>query len=178
MKKLVCYTLVLFALFILVAHPAFSQDDEEDKAPSVGKPLPKFTFTTIDGKEDKVENYLGKKPLIVNFWGSWCPPCRKEVPELRTFFNNHKKDGLTIVSLAVNDNIRDMKAFMKKEPMPWIHALDDGLFRKWGYRGVPTNVFVGKDGNVISVKVGSLTLEELKEFEDELFPKEEAKKAE
>ncbi len=171
MKK--ALLLAIFPVFIgLLALSLTTSGKEEVKRPETGKKLPSFTFKTIEGKTVKIDEYLGKNPLIVNFWGSWCPPCRREVPELRKFYESHKKNGLVIISLAVNDNLDDMKAFMKKEPMPWIHALDDdGLFKKWGYRGVPTNVFVDKNGNVIEVKVGALTLDELTEYEKSLFPK-------
>lgn len=167
MRYLIALAIVLISFLSLTCVAA-----EEVKKPEKGKLLPKFTFKTIDGKEDKIENYLGKKPLIVNFWGSWCPPCRREAPELRAFYEKHKKDNLVILSIAVGDKLEKMKEFMKKEPMPWIHAMDtDGLFEKWGFKGVPTNIFVAPDGKVIDVSVGALTLDDLKGYEELLFPK-------
>jgi len=76
-----------------------------------------------------------------------------------------------MISIAYKDNVKDILAFQKKEPMPWVNLLDDGLFKKWGGRGVPTTILVDKKGVVIDIRLGSLTFDKLEKYKDKLFVK-------
>lgn len=84
-----------------------------------GKPAPDFTLTTLDGKTVKLSDYKGKK-VILNFWATWCPPCKAEMPHMQNFYEENKDNGIEI--LAVNLTMIDNGTQAVKD-----FALDYGL---------------------------------------------------
>ncbi len=134
-----------------------------------GAQLPTFTFPLLAGGEGNIEDYIGK-PLMLNFWGIDCPPCKEELPEFVKYYDKYKGEGLEIVSLNIDSTPEEQKAFLKTQPMPWVTGYDkDGLFKKWGYRGIPTTIFVDPTGTVIEIHLGGMTLNDLEAIKPRLF---------
>jgi thiol-disulfide isomerase/thioredoxin len=134
-----------------------------------GQQLPTFSITTLDGTTRSIEDFIGK-PLMVNFWGIDCPPCKAELPEIVKYYNKYNPQGLEIVSLNVDSTPEEQLEFMKTQPMPWITASDkEGLFKKWGYRGIPTTIFVDAKGVVLEVHLGGMNMDYLEGMKAKLF---------
>jgi|GEM_PF-3013077 len=135
----------------------------------VGKQLPTFSFPTIDEKEHSIEEFIGK-PLIINFWGINCPPCREEFPEFVKFYKKYKGDGLEIVTLNVDSSLDQQRKFLEHQEMPWITGSDDSeLFRKWNYRFIPTSILVNPTGTIVHEHVGGMTLDDLENLRPSIF---------
>jgi len=131
--------------------------------------LPTFSLTLLDGTTRSIEDFIGK-PVMVNFWGIDCPPCKAELPEIVKFYEKYKPQGLEIVSLNVDSTPEEQQEFMKTQPMPWITATDkDGLFKKWGYRGIPTTIFVDAEGNVVEIHLGGMNMDYMEQMKAKLF---------
>lgn len=134
-----------------------------------GAQLPTFSFPLLAGGEGNIEDYIGK-PIMLNFWGIDCPPCIAELPEFVKYYERHKAEGLEIISLNVDSTPEEQKEFMKTQPMPWVAGYDrEGLFKKWGYRGIPTTIFVDPTGTVIEIKLGAMTESDLEAIKPRLF---------
>jgi len=132
--------------------------------PTVGKPMSSFEFTNLDGETDSYENYRGK-PLLVNFWGTWCSWCKREIPDMVELRRGHRDDGLEIISLAVNDTAEAVKSYVETQEMPWVLGLDSaGLAERWALRGYPTTYFVSRQGMVTHIQVGAMSREMMEEF--------------
>ena len=135
----------------------------------VGKQLPTFSFPTIDEKQHSIEEFIGK-PLLINFWGINCPPCREEFPEFVTFYKKYKGKGLEIVTLNVDSSLDQQRKFLEHQEMPWVVGSDDSeLFRKWNYRFIPTSILVDPTGTVVDEHVGGMTLDDLENLRPVLF---------
>ncbi len=135
----------------------------------IGKQLPTFSFTTINEEQHSIEEYIGR-PLLINFWGIRCPPCRVEFPEFVKFYEKYKGEGLEIITLNVDSSLRDQRRFLEHQEMPWVLGTDDSeLFQKWNYRFIPTSIFVNPDGTVVDVHTGQMDLSMLEEKKDEFF---------
>jgi thiol-disulfide isomerase/thioredoxin len=135
----------------------------------VGEQLPTFSFPTIDEKQHSIEEFIGK-PLIINFWGINCPPCREEFPEFVKFYEKYKRKGLEIITLNVDSSLSEQRAFLQHQEMPWILGTDDSeLFQKWNYRFIPTSIFVNPAGTVVDVHTGGMDLVQLEEKKGEFF---------
>ena len=135
----------------------------------VGKQLPTFSFPTIDEKEHSIEEFIGK-PLILNFWGINCPPCREEFPEFVKFYKKYKGEGLEIITLNVDSSLDEQRKFLEHQEMPWVVGSDDSeMFRKWNYRFIPTSILVDPNGTIVDEHVGGMSLDDLENLRPNLF---------
>ena len=152
----------LLAGILLLAVPACSKNDAAQD-----KPLPQAKLTALSTGEPTDWNTDGK-PMIVNFWASWCTPCRAEMP---AFERVHQDlgDKVTIVGVTDEDDLTAAKKAAKKAGVtyPLLVDEDQTLLTDLGVSGLPGTVFVDADGNVIGRHLGALTEAQLtKEIQD------------
>lgn len=131
---------------------------------------PDLRLTTIKGQEFRLADYKGKVVLL-NFFGSWCGPCRKEAPELVKLQTKMASQGLQIIGLAVSSPLKDVEAFMAKYKINYPVALygEKELRSYGGVRAVPTTFFVDKKGNMAGGVEGLVPAKTLEEKVKELL---------
>lgn len=140
-------------------------------APKRGHPAPAFTLATLDGEEVSLSDFRGK-PVIVNFWASWCGPCRLEMPDLQETFAE-QGDALTILGINLTErdgDLDEVAGFIDEFALTFPIVLDtDGevadLYR---VRGQPASVFIDADGMVATVFYGVINEQFIKEQISEL----------
>lgn len=121
---------------------------------------PVFVLKDDKGVARSIEEWNGR-PLAINFWATWCPPCRREIPLLNELRRRHSGDGLEIIGVAV-DFREDVLAYMQKTPIdyPILIGEQDGLdaAKAFGMEtmGYPFTVFTDRQGRIITVHVGEL----------------------
>lgn len=130
-----------------------------------------FATVDIDGATRQSTEWVTKQPVIINFWGTWCPPCRKEIPDLVRFYEEYKPKGVEIVSLAVNDNPDAVRSYASNAGMKWVMLMgDDGIYQKYGgIRGVPTTIFIDRNGKETDRFVGARSYEDFKAAADKIL---------
>jgi len=122
-------------------------------------------FAGVDGTELDVARWRGK-PLLVNFWATWCPPCVKELPDINQFYGQAKAKGWQVLGLAV-DQAEPVKAFLKKQPLDFAIALAGaeglGLVRELGNPagGLPFTVVFDETGEISWRRLGVTRLQDL-----------------
>ncbi|MGZ6296267.1 MAG: TlpA family protein disulfide reductase [Candidatus Limnocylindrales bacterium] len=123
--------------------------------PLVGKPAPAFELLDDQGRIVRLADYAGR-PVIVNFWASWCGPCREEFPLLRGARAAHAADGLEILGVVFKDTPASARAFMGAEDAGWPMLLDpDGrAAAAYGVLGVPQSFYIDGAGVVREVSFG------------------------
>ena len=123
----------------------------------VGQPAPDFTLRTLDGKRVSLASLRGR-PVILNFWASWCNPCRHEFPQLRETLQKHRADKLAVVGISFEDIDSDARQFAKQQHATWPLAVDvNGAAAKaYDVRYVPTTYFITPDGVVADQVFGQL----------------------
>ena len=113
----------------------------------------------IAPQDFKVSDYAGK-PLVVNYFGSWCGPCNMEAPELATF-SDSKAGQAAFVGIATNDKEGDVVDFMSKYGLKYPVVLDDNsLSSAVGLNGVPTTIFYNASGKEVDRIVGAATVDQ------------------
>ena len=131
----------------------------------VGSPAPDFTLLSLAGPSVSLHQQQGKV-VLVNFWTTWCPPCREEMPALQRAHERLADQGLVVlgVNWTQEDNLADVEAFVQEFGLTFPILLDsDGLVNKDLYQvlGLPTSVLIGRDGTVRAIRIGILDLLEL-----------------
>ncbi len=120
--------------------------------PTKGNPAPNFGFRYSDGSSYTLADFKGQ-PVIVNFWATWCPPCRREMPSLVNAYETHKDDGLMIIEVDVAEKPEAVAQFVQEYNMTMPVALDQRqeVTRLYRTDSFPTSIFIDKDG-IIQVR--------------------------
>lgn len=123
------------------------------KTVSVGSIAPDFTQLDPDGHTVKLSDYKGKY-VLVDFWASWCHPCREENPNLVKQYNLYKDKNFTILSVSIDEIDKDWLNAVKQEKLPWKQVSDlkkhNEAYVKYGVEGIPDNFLIAPDGKIIA----------------------------
>jgi cytochrome c biogenesis protein CcmG/thiol:disulfide interchange protein DsbE len=154
---------VFMGLLAVIGLLAFGLLRKSDKAIEVGKPLPSAELPALDGSgAGSVADYRGRW-VLVNYWASWCEPCRDETPALERFYRAHNGDGFTILGVDTQDNSDDGLAFAREFDVtyPLLHDGSGDEHEALGMTGVPESVLVDPSGDVAYYQPGPLTTQML-----------------
>ncbi|MCL6493725.1 MAG: TlpA family protein disulfide reductase [Ignavibacterium sp.] len=115
-----------------------------------------FKLKTLEGKEVKLSDYRGKI-VIIDFWATWCPPCRKGIPDLISLQEEFKKDLVVIgISLDQQNTIKDLKPFIENYKINYPVVLGDEKVVKdyGGISAIPTSFIIDQKGNIVDSHIG------------------------
>ena len=114
---------------------------------------PAFSATALDGKPIALSDFAGKVVLI-DFWATWCPPCREEIPHVKAAYQKYHKDGFEVIGVSLDDDTGALKRFIDREKMNWAQVVNNEIrdgtdpASLYGVRAIPTTILVGRDGKV------------------------------
>jgi len=136
-------------------------------SPEVGKVAPDFTLTTLDGKTVTLSGLRGK-PVLINFWATWCVPCAEEMPYFEESYKTWTAKGLEFLSIDYNEKASKVSAYMEYYAYTFPVLLDDkgNVGLKWGIMYLPTTIMIDKDGVIKFMK--SISFTSLSELEGEI----------
>ncbi len=137
---------------------------------AVGEDAPNFTLQSLEGGELSLEAYRGHV-VVVNFWATWCPPCRSEMPDIQQVFTERKDKGLAILAVNIQEAPGPVHDFVGKYGLTFPIALDTSGAVTQLYRiyGLPMTYVVDAGGRVADVHVGPLTKSEILKKVDAAF---------
>ena len=130
------------AAFFILAQCA------KEKAPSTGL-APDFTLQTLDGQEITLSQLKGKVVLL-DFWATWCAPCRESIPHMIQLYKNYRENGLQLIGMDVDKgDIETVRKFVKSMDIPYpIVVAPDDVARNYRVNGIPTAILIDKGGNI------------------------------
>lgn len=139
-----------------------------------GEPVPDFTLKTMNGADTVSASQLIGQPLLINFWASWCLPCRAESPALERAYRANRDRGLVILGInsPAQDKLAEARAFVEEFGLTYPMLWDDGdeVLNRFGVLGLPTSIFVNRDGRVQRIKIGGMDEQQLAEYLAEIMP--------
>jgi peroxiredoxin len=115
-----------------------------------------FTLPLLDGTNQKLSDLKGNV-VFLNFWATWCPPCRQEMPSMETFYQRFKGRGLEVLAVDCQEEARDVSAFMRRNRLTFPAALDTSgeVSGDYGVSAIPTTYIIDRSGKIILKVVGS-----------------------
>ena len=161
LKSPLSLVLILGALGAL--SPAWGDDIADPYAamgitrPDHVLPAHNFSLATLDGKQASLNDYRGKVVLL-NFWATWCVPCRKEMPSIQTLWDRYKDQDLVVLAVSEDDGKREqITKFIRKIKVNFPILLDQDLKIGDSYMlpGLPTTYLIGRDGTIAATIVGT-----------------------
>jgi len=132
---------------------------EQNTSRLVGKRAPAFSVVALDGKAVTSDSLAGKT-VLVNFWNSWCLPCREEHDALTSWYSQHRADpSVVLLGIVREDSRRAVRGYVKEQHVTWPVGFDPGgkASLDFGTRGQPETYAIGPDGVVAASKFGPVT---------------------
>ncbi len=122
-----------------------------------GSIAPDFVVQTLDGKVTKLSNFRGR-PVLLNLWATWCPPCIEELPSLNRIQDRYRDRGLVVLGVAGDEKTANVHAFVKAHPLRFSVLLDpEGVVgTDYGITGYPESFLIDRDGKLAAKYVGPL----------------------
>lgn len=122
------------------------------KAPGVGDQAPHFALSAVDGRTYELSGLRGKV-VLVNFWGSWCEPCKREMPAIENQYRKWKSSGFEVLAVNIGESAVTVKGFMEQYGLtfPALYDPNESVRKKYGVVVYPTSFFIDANG-VIRLK--------------------------
>lgn len=135
-----------------------------------GAPAPDFSLGLFDGTDTQLSQLKGKV-VMVDFWSSWCPPCREEAPILAEVYPRYRERGVEFVGVAIWDSAEDARRFVQQFGIPYPNGLDEkGVIAiDYGVTGIPEKYFIDREGRVVRKFIGPMTTKTLEEILERLL---------
>ncbi len=137
-----------------------SSGPEMAQGPQVGKLAPDFQLQSLDGQAVSLGDFRGK-PVLLNFWATWCGPCRFEMPFIQKIFEKKEWSdiGLVILAIDIGEGPSSVREFMEHFGLSFPALLDTNqdVALKYNIRAIPTTFFIDKDGIIQDIKVGAFS---------------------
>lgn len=142
--------LLSFVLFICLTFILFPQES--------GRKAPNFKLENIDGKYIELKDMLGKGPILISFWATWCKPCVEELAEYKKLYDEYKSVGFNMVAISTDDEktVAKVKGFVKSKGYNFPVLLDTNsdVARKYYVQVVPYSVLIDIEGNIVYSNMG------------------------
>ncbi len=158
--------LLAIVLLGLLAAPGCSQSVADRSNPQSGLPpapepgrlAPDFTLTDLEGNAVTLSDFRGKV-VFINFWATWCPPCRAEMPEIEAIYQEYKSKDVVVIGVDLLEAENEVRQFVQKGGYSWTFVIDTTgvVANKYSITAIPTSFFLDKEGIIRAVSTGAMT---------------------
>ena len=155
-RRIIITLAVLLPLIGILAY-GFSRDPRYINSPLIGRPAAPFAVTLFDGKKLSLDDLKGKT-VFLNFWASWCPPCRAEARDLEAAWQTFKDGDVLFLGIDIQDTDEDARAYLKEFNVTYPNGRDlsGKVAVDYGVWGIPETFFIDPQGQITYKHVGSL----------------------
>ena len=167
-KPLLNFSILLTGILLSILHyelkPAPDEGQLREYAQSMtsstewrGRIAPDFELRTTRGERFQLSENVGKKIIVLNFFATWCAPCRAEMPELNRYFNEHKAESFLLLGVDAEERQDRVDEFLNGLKIDFPAGIDAGsIGKQYGVSALPTTVLIGADGKVQFYETGAL----------------------
>jgi cytochrome c biogenesis protein CcmG/thiol:disulfide interchange protein DsbE len=157
-RSLVASAVLLPAVAVLALLAfGFGREPRYIESPMLGRPAPPFSLALFDGRTLRLEDLRGQV-VFLNFWASWCPPCRVEAPALEAAWQRTRDHGVVFVGVSTQDEDERARAFLDEFGITYPNGRDAGgrIAIDYGVWGLPEAFLIGPDGRITYKHIGTL----------------------
>ena len=142
--------IIIIALLALMTGTVFAGGSDSTTVTAVGQTVPEFSYMTDTGKQLSIRDMQGRVVLI-NFFATWCPPCKKEMPELEKIWQELKDKEFYLLSIGREETMKTVRDFKKEWKLSFPMAPDPQrkIYSKFATQTIPRNVLLDEDGTII-----------------------------
>ncbi len=135
----------------------------DSSPPIIRQPAPDFVLRDVNGKVVRLSDLRGKV-VWINFWATWCVPCKKELPDIQKLYDEKHAEGLEVLAINYQEGAADARAFFEARGLTLPLLLDDGaVYEQYRLQGLPDSFFIDRDGNLAALQFGFLTEQKMRE---------------
>jgi cytochrome c biogenesis protein CcmG/thiol:disulfide interchange protein DsbE len=155
-RRLIITLLIIVPILALLAY-GFTRDSRYITSPLIAKPAAPFMLTMFDGKTLTLDDLRGKA-VFLNFWASWCPPCREEAKDLEAAWQKIKDKNMAFVGVALQDTDENSREFLKEFNVTYLNGKDESgkIAVDYGTWGIPESFFIDPQGRITYKHVGGI----------------------
>ena len=130
---------------------------KDDPIPKAGGQAPDFSLPGLDGKVHKLSDYRGKV-VMINFWGTFCPPCKEEMPDIQAQYEKWKDEGFVVLGVNLAESKITVQGFVRENKLTFPILLDDQMEirKKYGVVNYPTTFFIDRSGKIVWKQEGQM----------------------
>jgi DsbE subfamily thiol:disulfide oxidoreductase len=124
----------------------------------VGSPAPDFTLNDLDGNPVSLRDLRGQV-VFLNFWATWCPPCRAEMPEIESIHQKYKDKGVTVIGIDIRETVAEVRNYTEAGGYSWTFVIDrtGAVAADYAVSAIPASFFIDANGIIRAIHVGALT---------------------
>lgn len=155
--KRVLWVLVLVIPLVGLLAYGFTRDPREIPSPLIARPAPPFTLALFDGRQVSSADLKGKV-VFLNFWASWCPPCRAEARLLEAAWQKYKGQDVVFLGVNIQDREESAREFLQEFGVTYPNGIDRGskIAINYGVWGLPETFFIDREGRITYKHIGAL----------------------
>lgn len=158
--KLVAVLALLVAGLVIAGCAESTPNQGLQIGPQIGKLAPDFTLPSLDGQTVSLNDLRGQ-PVFINFWASWCPACREEMPLIQTVHERQAGQSQSAIILGINvgESPSTVEGFMQENELSFPVLLDitQTVAQNYNIRAIPTTFFIDSEGIIREIKIGAFT---------------------
>lgn len=168
-KRLIFRGIVLLLLASAILFFIFSKD--KVKVLAVGDKAPDFELVDLEGNKHRLSDYQGEG-VFLNFWGTWCPPCKREMPYIEEQYQQFKDKGVKVLSVNIGESNLKVDTFREQYGMTFPIVIDKtkDVRDTFNIVPLPTTFLIDKDGKITKIITTEMTEEEIKSYMESIQP--------
>jgi len=170
-KRLWMRTVILLLLLAAVGYTIYSNFFTEKARVTVGLEAPDFVLTDLNGETHRLSDYRGKG-VFLNFWGTWCKPCEKEMPYINRQYEVYKKQGVEVIAVNVGESKLAVEKFAERFGLKFPIVIDrqDQVMNAYDIDPLPTTFLIDKNGEIVKVITGTMTESMVQQYMESIKP--------
>jgi peroxiredoxin len=172
-KRLIIRSAILLAIVIAVSLTLYFNFVKDHSIAQAGNATIDFTLKDLDDESHQLSDYEGKG-VMLNFWGTYCPPCEREMPYMESLYQEYKEKGVEILAVNVNEAPLAVNTFVNRYDLSFPVLLDKNMqvTEAYGIVPLPTTILINESGMITNVHQGEMNEAMINEFLESIVPNE------